>query len=141
MPDDELAPTELKEEKEEATLDQDDLESENEQTWEDEYEDTGGQTTAPLHHGPGVTIQRYRCRTCGHTAERPVTGTAYDDLPPVHHNQYMTAVSEEEARLPLEEFLERALRKAAKAAKGKAARRQAKPRPRPKKAAGRKRRR
>jgi len=89
------------------TIDEEDLESEKEQTWSDEYEDKQGESTVPLHHGPGITIQRYRCKVCGHNVEREARGTAYDDLPPVHHNQFMLPTSEEENKLPLEEFLER----------------------------------
>lgn len=97
------------------TLDEDDYESEQEQVWKDEYVDSEGQTTAPTHHGPGITIQRFRCKLCGHVKERPTSLTAFDDLPPVHHNQYMLAVSEEESQLPLEQLLIRAKRRQTKA--------------------------
>lgn len=110
-----------KEGKETPILDEDDAESEEEQTWKDEYEDKEGESTAPSHHGPGITIIRYRCKTCGHTVERPVTGTAYDEMPPTHHQKEMIQVSEEEAKLPLEEFLEMAKLKRDKKAAAKQA--------------------
>lgn len=100
-------PSELEEAHSTATVDEDDLESEEEQTWEDEYSDTEGESTAPSHRGHGSRVDRFRCKACGHVIERKITGTPYDDLPPVHHNQYMTQVGEEESKLPFEEFLER----------------------------------